>query len=293
MDGAAEPPANHEGGHGSNASNQLVVRSRHRIGSGSVLSGLYGFFKARVAAGMSRVRGLVSRVMSPRALSLAAIVLAGIALLREPAGLPGSSTARLDETKRAVQQIEMRLATAGWSRTHLANPATLLVAVQFVTAAAERSAPFDTALAVAISMIGEHPKIGPLLDELLGDAEIGVPSLDDLRAEFQAKLTEAEKNGILAHIPGSTGKWSFGFSRLWIWGDSESDAEYGAALQKLSANLANHRLAQAVQLVAKLDGRLREALEVWREKAQRRVAVDSALAELRRAAFIDLIGDAS
>ena len=46
-------------------------------------------------------------------------------------------------------------------------------------------------------------------------------------------------------------------------------------------------------LTAKLDGRLREALESWREKAERRVAVDAVLAELRRAAFTQLIGKAS
>jgi hypothetical protein len=294
MDGPVEPPAQRQGGNGSHSRKQLVLSSKNATPSRrSVVRRLGGFCKAAAGAGASYVRGLLSRATSARALSIAAITLAGIAVFMGPIGLPGSSAGRLDENERAVKRIEMRLAAAGLSRTHIANPTTLLVAVQFVTAAAERSAPFDTALAVAISMIGEHPKIGPLLDELLAEAGTGVPSLDELRAEFQARFAEAEKNGLLGDASGASGRSSFRLSRLWGWGDSEIDAAYRATLQKLTADVANRHLAQAVQLVAKLDGRLRDALEVWREKAQRRVAVDAALAELRRATFIDLIGDES
>jgi hypothetical protein len=82
-------------------------------------------------------------------------------------------------------------------------------------------------------------------------------------------------------------------SRLFGLAELEISSEHRATLKKVSGDVANQNLGQAVQLIAKLDGRLREGLESWREKAQRRVAIDAVLAELRRAAFIDLIDEAS
>lgn len=231
---------------------------------------------------------LVGKLISARVLAVVAIALASFALFFGPAGAPRGGLDRLSAVELAVRSLESRTATSSLSRGDGANPTTLLVAVQFVTAAAERSAPFDTALAVAISLTGEHPKVGPLLDDLLTEAATGVPSLGDLRTEFQARLAELEKLGLLAE-GGDRGKSFFQVSRLWDWSEPNVSGEHQATLQKLSADVASLNIGQAVQLLGKLDGRLREALEGWREKAQRRVAVDAVLAELRRAAFIDLI----
>jgi len=290
MEGPDEPPSKGEGAP-SHSQTQIVSCTMNT--SQSARASLGGFFKAALKAGKWIVGNLFTQATSPRALSTAAVVLASIAVFLGPIGLPGSAPARLDASEWAIKRIEMRLAAAGLNRPDAVNPTTLLVAVQFVTAAAERSAPFDTALAVAISMIGEHPKIGPLLDELLGDAEKGVPSLDTLRSEFQERLLECEKNGLLNDMPADSTKSAFRLSRLWPWSGPETNTEYQATLRKLSADVEGRQLAQAIQLVAKLDGRLRDALESWREKAQRRVSLDALLAELRRTAFIDLIGDAS
>lgn len=232
---------------------------------------------------------LLGKVISARVLAVVAIALASIAVFFGPAGAPRGGVDRLDAVELAVRRLETRTATSSLGRADGANPTTLLVAVQFVTAAAERSTPFDTALAVAISLTGEHPKVGPLLDDLLTEAATGVPSLGDLRAEFQARWTELEKLGLLTEAGGDSGNGFFRLSRLWDWSEPDISAEHQATLQKLSADVAGLNIGQAVQLLAKLDGRLREALEGWREKAQRRVAVDAVLTELRRAAFIDLI----
>lgn len=292
MEGAVEPPSKGEGAQ-SHSQKQVVPCTMNTRSSQSAGAALGGFFKAALKGGKCIAGNLYARATSARALALIAVALASIAVFLGPIGLPGSAPARLDASEWAIKRIEMRLAAAGLNRPDAVNPTTLLVAVQFVTAAAERSTPFDTALAVAISMIGEHPKIGPLLDGLLDDAEKGVPSLEALRIEFQDRLVECEKNGLLTDVPAGSVKSPFRLSRLWTWRESESAAEYRATLLKLSEDVANTRLAQAIQLVAKLDGRVRDALESWREKAQRRVSLDALLAELRRAAFIDLIGDAS
>jgi hypothetical protein len=291
MKGSGEPPSKGEGAR-SRPEKQIVPCTMNTRSRQSSRASLGGFLKAVLRAGQWIAGAVYARVTSARALSIIAVALASIAVFLGPIGLPGSAPARLDASEWAIKRIEMRLAAAGLSRPDAVNPTTLLVAVQFVTAAAERSAPFDTALAVAISMIGEHPKIGPLLDGLLDDAEKGVPSLDTLRADFQARLVECEKNGLLKDAPAGSGQSPFRLSRLWPWNAPETSTEY-QALRKLSADVEDRQLAQAMQLVAKLDGRLRDALESWREQAQRRIALDGLLAELRRAAFVDLIGDAS
>jgi hypothetical protein len=230
------------------------------------------------------------RIGSGRILAVAALMLASVALILELTDLAEKRSERLDAVELSVKSIEMRLSPLG-IQVNDPHPTTLLVAIQFVTAAAERSTPFDTALAVAIRLIGEHPRIGPLLDQLLNEARSGVPSLDDLRSEFRAKLAEFEQDGLFT--ASDENKSFFRLSRLLDWTSADATAAHQATLQKLSADVANRDLAQAAQLIAKLDGKLREALEAWREKAQRRVAVDAVLTELRRASFTDLIGEAS
>jgi hypothetical protein len=245
-----------------------------------------GGVKSFARYGLAPIR-LLGKIVSARLLAVLAIALAATAAFFGPVGAPRGSLDRLDAVELAVRRLEARAPTSSLGRTDDASATTLLVAVQFVTAAAERSTPFDTALAVAISLTGEHAKVGPLLDDLLPEAATGVPSLVDLRSEFQARLSELAKLGLLADAGGE--KSFLRLSLLWNWTEPDISAEHQATLQKLSADVASLNIAQAVQLLAKLDGRPREALEGWREKAQRRVAVDAVLTELRRAAFIDLI----
>ena len=292
MEGADEQPPEER----HNSRTQIVPHLIDATSSRSILDYLYGILRSIAETGTFAVRhlfSLASLKTSAKAIFISAIFLASIAVFFGPAGWPGSSSGRLDAIELAVKRIETRLAAPGVSRTEVANPTTLLVAVQFVTAAAERSPPFDTALAVAISMTGEHPKIGPLLDKLLIEAPMGVPSLEDLHREFQAKLAEFERDGLFTGIGGNSGPSSFRLSRLFGLAEPEISAEHRAILKKVSGDVANQNLGQAVQLIIKLDGRVRDGLESWREKAQRRVAIDAVLADLRRAACIDLIDEAS
>lgn len=230
------------------------------------------------------------RIGSGHIVAIAALMLASLALCLELTELAERRSGRLDAVELSVKSIEMRLSPLG-IQVNDPHPTTLLVAIQFVTAAAERSTPFETALAVAIRLTGEHPRIGPLLDRLLDEARTGVPSLDDLRGEFRTKLAEFERDGLFM-ASDEAGSF-FRLSRLLDWTGGDTTAAHQATLQKLSADVANRDLAQAAQLIAKFDGKLREGLEAWREKAERRAAVDAVLTELRRAAFTDLIGEAS
>ncbi len=299
MEGSAELPPGEDRSTTPNSQNQIVLRLINATSRRSIMDFLHALFWTIARAGKSAARNLFSLTSlkiyarSVHALSIMAIFLVGIAVFFGPIGLPQNSSDKLDAIELAVKRLETRLAPPSQGRTDAVNPTTLLVAVQFVTAAAERSTPFDTALAVGISMMGEHSKIGPLLDRLLVEAVTGVPSLEDLRRDFQAKLAEFETDGLFTDIGGNTRKSAFRLTQFLGLAEPEISAEHRATLQKLSADIANHNLGQAVQLVTKLDGRLREGLESWREKAERRVALDSVLAELRRAAFIDLIDQAS
>lgn len=297
MEGSDAPPP--ERGNNPNSQGDITHRLADAASGRSITALLRAVLGSIARAGKSMGRALISLTglrlsgASVQSLAVTGIVMAGIALLFTAVGPPWNRFGRLDAVELAVKRIETRLTPPGVSRTEVANPTTLLVAVQFVSAAAERSAPFDTALAVAISMIGQHPKIGPILDELLVEAVTGVPSAEDLRGDFRAKLAEFEKQGLIAEIGGNAEQSGFGWSRFLGLGGPETSDEQRAILQELSADVADRNLGQAVRRLVKLDGRLREGLESWREKAQRRVAVDAILAELRRAAFIDLIDEAS
>ena len=297
MEGSdAQPP---ERGNGPNSQDEITHRLTDAASGRSIMAFLRGLFGMIAAAGRTAAQAFSSRTSlrlrgaTVRTLAIMGIALAGIAVFFTAVGSPWDRSGRLDAIELAVKRIETSLAAPGVSRTEAANPTTLLVAIQFVSAAAERSTPFDTALAVAISMTGQHPKIGPLLDELLGEAVTGVPSADDLRRDFRAKLAEFAKDGLITDIGGDSDQSGFRLSRYFGLGEPEISEEQQATLQKLSADVADQNLAQAVRRLVKLDGRLREGLESWREKAQRRVALDSVLTELRRAAFVDLIDEAS
>jgi hypothetical protein len=76
-------------------------------------------------------------------------------------------------------------------------------------------------------------------------------------------------------------------------GGSDSSKQDVAVIQKLSAQISSDRFPEAVQLIGKLDGALRDGLESWREDAMRRTAVDATLAELRRIAFLGILGNRS
>jgi type IV secretory pathway VirB2 component (pilin) len=295
MEGSDTPPP--ERGHGPNAQHMITHRLIDAASGRPMMVFLRRLFRFIAASGKSLARALFARIglmltgASARRLAIMSMVLVGIGVFFAAVGPPWDRSGRLDAIELAVKRIETRFVAPGPSRTEVANPTTLLVAIQFVSAAAERSTPFDTALAVAISMTGEHPKIGPLLDELLVEAVAGVPSTEDLRRDFRAKLADFEKEGLITDIGGNSGQSAFRLSRFLGLGSAEISDEQRAILETVATEVAAQNLGQAVRRLAKLDGRLREGLESWREQAQRRVAVDSVLTELRRAAFIDLIDD--
>jgi hypothetical protein len=254
------------------------------------LSGVSGFIAEKgksAACFWLRPSSLVRKT------GIIALVLMIIAVSLRSLAEPENSSERLAAIELAIKNLQTGRTTPGVSRTDVANATTLLVAVQFVTAAAERSTPFDTALAVAISMMGEHPRVGPLLDELLIEATAGVPSREQLGNEFRAQMIKFEEDGIVGGLANPESRSSFRLGGLFGLGDPEISAEHQAIIKALSADVADNNLDRAVQLVSKLDGLLREGLESWREKAERRVAVDNVLTELRRAAFIDIIEEAS
>jgi hypothetical protein len=293
MERAYEPQPTKQGS--SNSRTQIVPGWIDAVPSRSMGEYLRALLRTIAGTGAFAMRRLFSPTRlksSLNAIFIALILLACVSVFIGRQGWPGNSSGRLDAIELAVKRIETRLAAPGVSRTEAANPTTLLVAVQFVTAAAERSTPFETALAVSISMAGEHPKIGPLLDKLLVEAPAGVSSLEDLRREFQAKLANFVSDGLVTDMSGNTSSSSFHLSRLFGLADPEISADQQAILKKVAEDVASQNLSQAVSLINKLDGRVREGLEGWRETAQRRVAIDLVLAELRRAAFIDLIDEA-
>jgi hypothetical protein len=235
--------------------------------------------------------GIRIPALSSRTLSALALAVAVTALVTGPFTQSGSrDTSRIDAIEYSLRALETRLAIPGTASIHSADHAERLVAIQFVTNAAERSTPFDTALAVAIRMTGDDEEIGPLLDQLLIEAPNGVPSREDLRTDFQARLAKFEQDGVIGSISGPS---SFGLNGFFGLGGSDSSEQDTAVIQKLSAQISSDKFTEAVELVGKLDGTLRDGLESWREDAMRRTAVDATLAELRRIAFLGILGNRS
>jgi hypothetical protein len=242
-----------------------------------------------VPKGGIRIPTLTSRTLSALALAIAVAALIGGPFSQTG----GRENARIEAIEHSLRTIETRLAIPGADSVHSPDHARQLLAIQFVTNAAERSSPFDTALAVAIRMTGDHEEIGPLLDQLLIEAPNGVPSREDLRTDFRERLVKFEQDGVVSSISDPSGVSSFGITDFLGLGGSDSSKQDVAVIQKLSAQIASDRFPEAVQLIGKLDGALRDGLESWREGAMRRTAVDATLAELRRIAFLGILGNRS
>lgn len=242
-----------------------------------------------VPKGGFRIPALSSRTLSILALATAVAALAAGSFSQTG----GRDNARFDAIEYSLRAIETRLAIPGAHNIHSADHTRRLVAIQFVTNAAERSTSFDTALAVAIRMTGDDEEIGPLLDQLLIEAPNGVPSREELKANFKERLAKFEQDGVVSSITGPSGVSSYGLTGFFGLGGSESSEQDTAVIQKLSVQITANRFSEAVELIGKLDGALRDGLESWRENAMRRAAVDATLAELRRIAFLGILGNRS
>ncbi len=233
---------------------------------------------AAPASGQSRrwlTDGNVTRFISVLALLIASASLAYIISIERNGGLLANSA-------RAV------MAKAGIGAAPTApDKATMLSSIQYLSSAARGSEPFSTELAVTYKMVGDHPEIGKVLDEILPGAETGIPSVEDVTTSYADIISE-----IYGYGPGQLlGQAASSITS--IVGIKTSAQQRQATIEQVTVLVAAGKLEQALQALNKLDGQSRLPFAAWQIKAQRRVALDAAVSEIKRIAFLSILDGAS
>ena len=220
----------------------------------------------------------VTRIIAVAALVLACGSLVYIANIERQGGLLMTS-ARAMMSKAGIVEN-------GNSRS-VPDKATLLSSIQYLSSAARGSEPFSTELAVAYKMVGEHPEIGLVLDSMLTGAEAGVPSVEDVSASYAATLSK-----VYGYGPGQLlGQAASSISS--IVGITTTTRRRQAIIEEVTVSVAAGKLSQAVVALEKLDEQSSAPFAAWRIEAQKRVALDAAVAEIKRIAFLSILDGAS
>jgi len=164
------------------------------------------------------------------------------------------------------------------------DEATLLVTVDYLSDAAAGSGPFDTELAIALEMIEDRSGMLVLLDALVDDATVGVPSVSVLQTTFQSTLQTVNgtvRQQIVSNV-------THGINRFVAFGAASRRRE--ATLNRLSAMVADGDIAMAVEILQQLDGPTQRHFEGWQRSAERRARVNRLLAEIRQTAYLSILG---
>jgi|GEM_PF-5943614 len=216
----------------------------------------------------------VTRLIALLALVIASGSLAYIAYLERNGGILTSSASNTF-TRKGAPPAAQRL-----------DKATILSSLQYLSTAVRGSQPFSTELAVTYKMVGDHPEIGKLLDEILPGAETGIPSIEDVSISYTDTISE-----IYGHGPGRLlGQAASNISS--IVGIYTIERQRQTDIEKMTVLVAQGKLAAALRVLDKLDGEARLPFASWQIKAQRRVALDAAMSEIKRIAFLSILDGA-
>jgi hypothetical protein len=167
------------------------------------------------------------------------------------------------------------------------DKATLLSAIQYLSAATRGSQPFDTELVVAIKMLENHPQINKALDRLVDGSEKGVPSVEDITTSY-----------------GNTVSKLYGFGPSLLFGQAASSIssmvgfttsarQRQSIIEEVTVQVAAGDLRSALQALDRLDEQAKLPFESWRNQAQQRVALDATVSKIREIALLSIVDGAS
>ena len=220
----------------------------------------------------------VTRIISIAALLIACGSLLYIVNIERKGGLLMNS-ARAAMTKAGIVGNKSGLGAQ--------DKATLLSAIQYLSAATRGSQPFDTELVVAIKMLENHPQINKALDRLIDGSENGVPSVEDITTSYGNTVSKL---------------YGFGPSQLFGQAASSIGSIVGMMLftkgpinplSFLQVKVAAGNLRSALQALDRLDEQAKLPFEYWQRQAQQRVALDATVSKIREIALLSIFDGAS
>lgn len=165
--------------------------------------------------------------------------------------------------------------------------ATLLSLVQYLSSATRKSEPFGTELAVAYQMVGTHPEIDKVLDEILSGAETGVPSIEDITTSYADTISEIHGYGpkqLLDQATSSIGS---------IVGITTQTQQRKAISEEMTVLVAAGKLTEALRALDKFDGQYKQVFFDWRSDVEQRLKLDAAVSEIRRITFLSILNRSS
>lgn len=193
--------------------------------------------------------------------------------------------AKLEESLAALSatvgdiQSQLRLTAQAADKNHFADQASLIAAVSFMQLRlmAERGEGFTAEYEALAQATAQNAPLHAFVVKLEPLAAAGAPSLALLREEYAGLLHAARA----AVIRAEAKDWQ---DRVWAALRSlvsirslypEAGGEVG--LEGAQADLAQHRLAAALEKIDALPEAAREVLKVWRDRVEARRKLDEAL----------------
>jgi hypothetical protein len=186
----------------------------------------------------------------------------------------------LEGLREKVTQLSGQV---GERRLESAHQFALLLSIGQLRAAAQTAQPFDVELNAARNLAHGDSDFSPDLDALATYAGDGAPTMNDLRLEFSDIATEIVRSNVV----GSGKSWFR--QALYRLGSVISVRKIGSKshdntaevlVSRAEGKLEEDDLAGAVQSLAGLTGLPKDVASAWVEAANRRLAVDAALASL-------------
>ena len=197
----------------------------------------------------------------------------------------GALGGRLDHVEAAVAERRQQALKA---------EAALLGVVQLGNALTTAK-PFAKDLAAVRALAGGNAEITAQIDLLQPFADEGVPTLDDLRADFGHRAPEIVRSAVL----GDGSNWwrqalyhIESVISIRRTGEAVPGDTTDAVVARAEAKLEEDDLKGAVAALKALDGLPAQTAEPWIKDAEQRLTVDAAETELNRLAIAQLAGNA-
>ena len=187
----------------------------------------------------------------------------------------------LDATKAKVGELDTALTTR---RAENAQQFAILLSLDQLRLAALTSQPFDSELSAARTVAHDDPDVGPALNSIARYAADGVPTLNELRAEFNDRASEIVRSNVV----GDGHSWYrqalyrlasvISVRKVSTAPNDRDTPEHDVA--KAESKLEEDDLAGAVAALKTLTGLPQDVAAGWIDAANSRLAVDAALASL-------------
>ena len=187
----------------------------------------------------------------------------------------------MDTTRAKVGELDTQMAER---RTENAQQFAILLSIDQLRIAAASSQPFDSELDAARAVSHDDPAVMKVLDTLSPFAADGVPTLNELRAEFADRASEIVRSNVVGdgHSWYRQSLWRLAqvisVRKVSTGPNDKNTPEHDVA--HAESKLEEDDLAGAVAALKDLTGLPQDVASGWIAAAQGRIAVDAGLTSL-------------